>query len=159
MYPRVYILFKMKPFASFICLSKDIGNESNVIGSIYKVIVRLIVLVEAAVRESLRGKDEYFDAGPFATVIGKGIPMARILDQSLFLGSAEFTVSILAEGAGITFKTAKNCLDHLQKLGWISATRKLGNAQAYKFNAENHMSQLIKWATDFQLARNTATRQ
>ena len=106
-----------------------------------------------------RSRDAYFDAGPFAAVIGKRIPMARILDQSLLLGSAEFTVSILAEGTGITFKTAKNCLAHLQKFGWVSTTRKLGNAQAYKFNAENHMSQLIKWATDFQLARNAAARR
>ena len=110
-------------------------------------------------RGSERGKDEYFDAGPFAAVMGKRIPMARILDQSLFLGSAEFTTSILADGAGITFKTAHNCIDHLQKLGWVTGTRKLGNAQAYRFNAENHMSQLIKWATDFQLARNAATKQ
>ncbi len=104
------------------------------------------------------GRDEYFDAGPFVTVMGRGIPMARILDQSLLLGSAEFTVSIIGEGTGLTFKTAKNCLEHLQELGWVSTTRKLGNAQAYRFNAENHMSQLIKWATDFQLTIN-ATRK
>lgn len=110
--------------------------------------------------EALRAseRDEYFDSGPFVTVMGKGIPMARILDQSLLLGTAEFTVSIIAEGTGLTFKTAKNCLGHLQELGWVSTTRKLGNAHAYKFNAENHMNQLIKWATDFQLAVN-ATRE
>lgn len=101
-------------------------------------------------------KDEYFDAGPFAAIIGERVPMARVLDQSLLLGNAEFTVSILADGAGVTFKTAQSCLTHLQKLRWVSATRKLGNAQAYKFDAENHMSELIKWATDFQLARNAS---
>ena len=115
-----------------------------------------MMMVEA-VRAS--EKDEYFDAGPFVTVMGRGIPMARILDQSLLLGSAEFTVSIIAEGTGLTFKTAKNCLKHLQDLRWVSTTRKLGNAQAYKFNAENHMSQLIKWATDFQLATNATRRE
>jgi len=104
-------------------------------------------------------RDEYFDAGPFVTVMGSGIPMARILDQSLLLGSAEFTVSIIADGTGLTFKTAKNCLEHLRELGWVAATRKLGNAQAYKFNAENHMSQLIRWATDFQLAMNATRRK
>ncbi|MGA2460728.1 MAG: hypothetical protein ABSF82_04845 [Candidatus Bathyarchaeia archaeon] len=41
----------------------------------------------------------------------------------------------------------------------MSTTRKLGNAQAYKFNAENHMTQLIKWATDFQLATNAARKE
>jgi hypothetical protein len=68
--------------------------------------------------------------------MGKWIPMARILDQSLLLGSAEFTVPVIAEGTGLTFKTAKNCLGHLQELEWVSTTRKLGNAQAFKFDAE-----------------------
>lgn len=97
--------------------------------------------------------DSYYDAGPFAAVIGNSVPMARILDQSLLLGNREFTVSILAEGSGLTFKTAKNCIERLQNLDWVTATRKLGNAQAYRFNIENHMSQLIKWASQFQTAR------
>lgn len=103
-------------------------------------------------------KGEYFDAGPFVAVMGRGVPVARVLDQSLLLGNAEFTVSILAEGTGMTFKTVKSCLEHLQKLGWVTPTRRIANAQAYKFDVENHMSQLIKWATDFQLSKNSARR-
>jgi hypothetical protein len=29
----------------------------------------------------------------------------------------------------------------------------MGNAQTYRFNVENHMSNFIKWATDFQRHR------
>jgi DNA-binding transcriptional regulator GbsR (MarR family) len=100
--------------------------------------------------------DSYFDAGPLATVL-QGEPRARILDQALLLGNAEFTVSGLAEGTDLSFKTVKLFLKHLVDLKWVIATRKMGNAQAYRFNVENHMKNFIDWATKFQRSRLTNT--
>jgi len=98
--------------------------------------------------------DNYFDAGPLATVL-QGEPRARILDQALLLGNAEFTVSGLAEGTDLSFKTVKSFLEHLVALKWVIPTRKMGNAQAYRFNVENHMNNFIDWAIKFQKSRLT----
>ncbi len=97
-------------------------------------------------------KDDYFDAGPLATIFS-GEPKARILDQALLLGSGEFTVSGLADGTGLSYKTVQSYLKYLEKIRWVTETRRMGNAQAYRFNVENHMSSFIKWATDFQRRR------
>jgi len=77
--------------------------------------------------------------------------IGRILDQSLLFGNLEFTVSILANATDLTFSTVKSCLKRLESIKWVDPTRKLGNAQAYRFNV-NHMSGFIKWATEFQMA-------
>jgi len=96
--------------------------------------------------------NSYFDAGPLATIL-QGEPKARILDQALLLGNAEFTVSSLAEGTNLSFKTVKMFLEHLAELKWVTPTRKMGNAQAYCFNVEDHMSDFIGWADKFQKSR------
>jgi hypothetical protein len=95
----------------------------------------------------------YVNAGPYATLL-RGDAMGRILDQGLLLGRLEFTVSTIAEGTDLTYKTVKTYLDHLQKIGLVLPTRKLGNAQAYRFDVENHMSGLIEWGSRFQSMRN-----
>ena len=100
-------------------------------------------------------RNEYFNAGPLATVL-QGELRARILDQALLLGSAEFTVSGLADGTGLSYKTVKSYLQHLQSIKWVIPTRKMGNAQAYRFSVENHMSNFVKWATEYQRRRNNA---
>ncbi|MGA8904563.1 MAG: hypothetical protein WB661_06100 [Candidatus Bathyarchaeia archaeon] len=96
--------------------------------------------------------DSYFDAGPLATIF-QGEPKARILDQALLIGNAEFTASLLAEGTDLSFKTVKTFLEHLAALKWVTPTRKMGNAQAYRFNVENHMSNFVEWASQFQRER------
>jgi len=98
------------------------------------------------VRESL-------DAGPMTMICGSS--MGPILDQSLLLGSLEFTISTLCEATGLTYKTVKSCLNKLEAMEkpWVSKTRMLGNAQGYKFNVENHMSSFVKWATKYQMSR------
>ena len=95
------------------------------------------------------GNDKYFNAGPLATLL-QGEKRARILDQALLLGNGEFTVTTLAEGTGLSFKTVQSYLKHLESVGWVSKTRKMGNAQAYQFQIANHMSGFIKWGTEFQ---------
>ncbi len=96
--------------------------------------------------------NEYFKAGPLAALL-QGEPRARILDQALLLGNAEFTVSGLADGTNLSYKTVQSYLKHLESIEWVMATRKMGNAQVYRFNVENHMRNFIKWATDFQKRR------
>lgn len=99
-------------------------------------------------------KNTHIDVGPFGSVFGSA--MGRVLDQSLVLGKFEFTVSILAEATGLTFKTVKSCLERLQDLQWVKPTRRLGNAQAYVFDVENRMSSLVNWATEFHAAEINA---
>jgi len=96
---------------------------------------------------------EYVNAGPFATLL-RADAMGRVLDQSLLLGRLEFTVSTIADATDLTHKTVKSYLDHLQKIAFVLPTRKLGNAQAYRFDIENHMSDLIQWGSRFQNMRN-----
>jgi len=101
-----------------------------------------------------RGERANFDEGPMTMICGSA--MGPILDQSLLLGNLEFTVSTLVEATGLTYKTVKSCLSRLEKMKpgpWVTPTRKLGNAQAYKFNVENHMSSFVKWATEYQMSR------
>ena len=97
-------------------------------------------------------RNDYFDSGPLASIL-KGDAGARILDQALLLGNGEFTVSHMAEGTNLSYKTVQSYLKHLESIKWVTATRKMGNAQAYRFNVENHMSKFIKWATDYQKRR------
>lgn len=97
-------------------------------------------------------KRDTHEEGPFTRVLGE-IAIARVLDQSLFLGRLEFTVSILAEATGLSYHTIKSCLKHLQTINWVTPTRMLGNAQGYKFNVENHMNGIVKWAYDYQQSR------
>jgi predicted transcriptional regulator len=106
------------------------------------------------VRTNRKVRNDYFDSGPLAALL-PGEKRARILDQVLLLGNGEFTVSNLADGTGLSYKTVQSYLKHLEKIEWVSETRKMGNAQAYRFNIENHMSDFINWATDFQKWRNT----
>ena len=67
------------------------------------------------------------------------------------LRSSDF--STIAEGTDLTYKTAKEYLAYLQKIGFVQATRKLGNAQAYRFNM-NHMNGLIQFGRQYQNERN-----
>ena len=91
------------------------------------------------------------EAGPFTTIFGG--TNAKILDQSLLLGSLEFTISTLAEATGLFYQTVQTSLKHFEKLKWVEPTRRLANAQAYRFNL-NYMAPLIKFATAFQMTQH-----
>jgi hypothetical protein len=101
-------------------------------------------------------KRDAYEGGPFTRVLGK-IAIARVLDQSLFLGRLEFTVSILADATGLAYHTIRSCLKRLESIRWVTPTRLIGNAQAYKFDVENHMSGIVKWAYEYQAQLNQAT--
>jgi predicted transcriptional regulator len=60
--------------------------------------------------------------------------MARVLDQARIVGSMEQTASMLSEATKLDYETVQSALQHLTRLGLVQPTRKIGNAQAYKFN-------------------------
>lgn len=95
--------------------------------------------------------EEYATRGPFSSLFGG--PVARLFDQALIVGSMEQTTSILASSTNLSYKTIKVALERLQKLGLVVPTRKVGNAQAYKFLVENEMHELLSCGEKFQRRR------
>jgi hypothetical protein len=92
-------------------------------------------------------ENEYI--GPFSAVFGN--PIAKVLDQSLIVGNMEQTISMLAESTDLSYKTVLTAVEKLEKFGFMTATRKIGNAQAYKFEVENHLSEFIRCAQNVYL--------
>ena len=66
-------------------------------------------------------------------------PTRRILDQARIAGSMELTVPSLAEATKLDIQTVQSAILQLTRLGIAQPTRKIGNAQAYKFNLENKL--------------------
>ena len=95
--------------------------------------------------------EEYATRGPFASIFGG--PIARLFDQALLVGNAEQTISILSESTNLSYKTTKDALNKMIKMGFVIPTRKIGNAQAYKFHVENHMSSLLECGAKIQRER------
>jgi hypothetical protein len=91
--------------------------------------------------------------GPFAAVFGN--PTAKVLDQCLIVGNMEQTISMLAESTDLSYKTVLTVVEKLESLGFMVATRKIGNAQAYRFEVENHLNELIQCAQNLQLKMMT----
>jgi hypothetical protein len=95
--------------------------------------------------------EEYATRGPFSSIFGG--PIARLFDQALIVGNSEQTISLLAESTNLSYKTTKEALNKLVDMGFMAPTRKIGNAQAYKFLVENHMSNLLECGTKIQRER------
>jgi DNA-binding IclR family transcriptional regulator len=89
--------------------------------------------------------------GPFSSIFRS--PTARVLDEARIVGNMEQTVSMLSQATGLDYKTVKNSLQHLIKVGYVRKARKIGNAQAYRFNVENELHDLLEWATQTQHGR------
>jgi len=90
-------------------------------------------------------------AGTLTTIFGG--PVAKVLDQSLYVGNMEQTISMLAESTNLSYKTVLSVIQRLERLGFIKPTRKIGNAQAYRFEVENDLHELIDCAQKFQNKR------
>ena len=86
--------------------------------------------------------------GPFTAVFGN--PTAKVLDQCLIVGNMEQTISMLAESTDLSYKTVLTVVEKLESLGFMTATRKIGNAQAYRFEVKNHLSEFIQCAQNLQ---------
>jgi hypothetical protein len=53
----------------------------------------------------------------------------------------------------LSYKTTKAALQKLEKMGFVTQTRKIGNAQAYRFLVENHLSGILTCGAEFQRNR------
>jgi len=87
--------------------------------------------------------------GPFTEVFGG--PVAKVLDQSLYVGNMEQTIPMLARAACVDFKTAQKAIKKLHKMGLVKRSRKISNAQTYRFDVENDLHELISWAEHFKI--------
>lgn len=95
--------------------------------------------------------EKYENLGPLSSIFGNA--EAWVLDQSLIVGNMEQTISMLRESTGLSFKTVQNVVRKFVDKGFMKPTRKIGNAQAYSFNVENDLHEMIVWATKYQLTR------
>ncbi len=75
-----------------------------------------------------------------------GGPVAKVLDQAQYVGNMEQSIPMLVESTGLTFKTVQKSVFKLNKLGLVKRSRKIGNAQTYRFDVENDLHELITWA-------------
>ena len=107
--------------------------------------------IETSKKEQINHDEEYATRGPFYSIFGG--PIARLLDQALIVGNMEQTISILAESTNLSYKTTKEALEKLVKMGFAAPTRKIGNAQAYRFRVENHLTGLLACGAEFQRNR------
>lgn len=89
--------------------------------------------------------------GPLTAIFEN--PTAKVLDQSLLVGNMEQTISMLTELTDLSYKTVLSAVKKLEKLGFIKATRKIGNAQAYRFEVTNELHELLECAQNFQIRR------
>jgi len=64
-------------------------------------------------------------------------PTRRVLDQARMVGGMEQTVPMLSEATKLDIETVQSVILRLTRLGIAQPTRKIGNAQAYKFNLED----------------------
>jgi DNA-binding transcriptional regulator YhcF (GntR family) len=87
--------------------------------------------------------------GPFDQVFGG--PVARVLDQATYVGNMEQTIPMLAESTGLSFKTVQKAVRQLNGLGLIKRSRRIGNAQTYRFEVEHDMHELIAWAEHYKM--------
>jgi len=95
--------------------------------------------------------EKYAVSGPLTTIFDGAV--ARLLDQSLLVGNMEQTIGMLAESTNLSYKTVKTALQRLMELGFVTKTRKIGNTQAYRFEVENELHDLIECAQNLQLRR------
>ncbi len=102
-------------------------------------------------RKEPKDAEEYATRGPFTSIFGG--PIARLLDQALIVGTMEQTITILAESTNLSYKTTKTALEKLEKMGFVAQTRKIGNAQTYRFLVENHLSGIIACGAEYQRNR------
>lgn len=93
----------------------------------------------------------YEEAGPLSSLFGSA--EAKVLDQSLIVGNMEQTIRMLSDSTGLSFKTVQRVVKEFVGKGFMRRTRQIGNAQAYSFQVENHLHDLIEWATRYQFSR------
>lgn len=91
--------------------------------------------------------------GPLTALFGnpQGRAIAKVLDQSALIGNMEQTIRMIADSTDLDYKTIQKSLRRLEKYGFVKKSRKVGNAQTYKFNVENDLHDLVNFARKIQL--------
>jgi len=82
-----------------------------------------------------------------------GGPTAKVLDQAMYVGSMEQTVPMLVQSTGLTYKTVQKSVLKLNRLGLVKRSRKVGNAQTYRFDVRNDLHGLVMWAEGLKIER------
>jgi len=88
-----------------------------------------------------KAAEEYATAGPLSKIFMS--PVARVLDQSRFVGNLEITITTLAEATNLTYHTVEKIVRHLIILHFMRKGRRIGNTQTYRFNVEKELSPLL----------------
>ena len=86
--------------------------------------------------------------GPFHSLFGG--PVAQVLDEARIVGNMEQTVSMLSKSTKLDYKTVQTALERLTQHGMVQKSRRVGNAQTYRFNVENDLHSLLEWAAEYQ---------
>ena len=94
---------------------------------------------------------------PLASLFGSSD--GEILDQSLIVGNMEQTIDMLSESTGLRFRTVRKVVKEFVDKGFMRPTRPIGNAQAYSFQVESYLQDLVEWATTFQFSRPSKSRK
>jgi predicted transcriptional regulator len=91
--------------------------------------------------------------GPLTKLFGnpQGRAIAKVLDQSILVGTMEQTIRMIADSTDLDYKTIQKSLHRLEKYGFVKKSRKVANAQTYKFNVENDLHDLVSFARKIQL--------
>lgn len=79
--------------------------------------------------------------------------MARVLDQARIVGNMEQTIPMLAQSTGLTFKTVQKAVLRLNQIGLVKRSRKIANAQTYRFDVENELHELLVWTEQLPVKR------
>jgi len=87
--------------------------------------------------------------GPLTLVFGG--PVAKVLDQAMYVGTMEQSIRMLSESTGLTYKTVQKAVRKLEKMKLMRRSRKVGNAQTYRFTAKSDLHELIQWAENLRL--------
>lgn len=94
---------------------------------------------------------KHIEDGALTQVFGG--PIAKVLDQAMYVGNMEQTIPMLAESTGLTFKTVQKAVAKLNKLGLVKRSRKIGNAQTYRFDVKHDLHELVIWAEGLKVSR------
>ena len=91
--------------------------------------------------------------GPLTSLFGgpQGRAIAKVLDQAVMVGTMEQTIRMLSDSTNLDYKTIQKTLKILEKDHFVKKSRKVGNAQTYKFDVGNDLHGLIDFARKLQL--------
>lgn len=76
----------------------------------------------------------------FIEILGD-YPLIRVLNFLLIFREFDYSLTEIAEEAGVAWSTLHTVWPKLEQLGFVKQTREIGNAKLYKLNTENPLVQ------------------